>query len=198
MTRRLTDAWRWIRSIVGHKARERGLDEELQFHIDQQTEKYVRAGMDPADARRQALRRFGGVVRAQEETRDQIRPAALDDSIRDIRFGARILWRAPGFTVAALATLAIGIGATAAIFSVIRTVLLEPLPYRDPGRVVGIWETTRDGVTQNVIAPANFAEWRERSRTLEHLGMVGPARSEERRVGKECHLTCRSRWSPYH
>ena len=176
MTRRLTDAWRWIRSIVGRKARERGLDEELQFHIDQQTEKYVRAGMDPADARRQALRRFGGVVRAQEETRDQIRPAALDDSIRDIRFGARILWRAPGFTVAALATLAIGIGATAAIFSVIRTVLLEPLPYRDPGRVVGIWETTRDGVTQNVIAPANFAEWRERSRTLEHLGMVGPAR----------------------
>jgi len=157
MTRRLTDAWRWIRSIVGRKARERGLDEELQFHIDQQTEKYVRAGMDPADARRQALRRFGGVVRAQEETRDQIRPAALDDSIRDIRFGARILWRAPGFTVAALATLAIGIGATAAIFSVIRTVLLEPLPYRDPGRVVGIWETTRDGVTQNVIAPANFA-----------------------------------------
>jgi hypothetical protein len=145
----------------------------MQFHIDQQTEKYVRAGMDPADARRQALRRFGGVVRVQEETRDQIRPALLDDSIRDIRFGARILWRAPGFTIAALATLAIGIGATAAIFSVIRTVLLEPLPYREPGRVVGIWETTQGGVTQHVIARANFAEWRERSGTLDHLGMVG-------------------------
>ena len=62
MTRRLKDAWQWLRSIVGRGARERGLDEELQFHIDQQTEKFVRAGMDPADARRQALRRFGGVV----------------------------------------------------------------------------------------------------------------------------------------
>ena len=146
----------------------------MQFHLDQQTEKYVRAGMSPPEARRQAMLRFGGVGRVQEETRDEIRPALLDDSIRDIRFGARMLRRAPGFTIAALATLAIGIGATAAIFSVVRTVMLEPLPYREPGRVVGIWETTQDGVTQNVIAPANFVAWRERSRTLEHLGMVGP------------------------
>ena len=112
--------------------------------------------MSPADARRQAMLRFGGVVRVQEETRDEIRPALLDDSIRDIRFGTRVLRRAPGFTLAALATLAIGIGATAAIFSVVRTVMLEPLPYRDPDRLVGIWETTQDGVTQNVIAPANL------------------------------------------
>ncbi len=169
------------------RALERGVDEELQFHLDQQTEKYVRAGMSPDEARRQAMLRFGGVVRVQEETRDEIRPALLDDSIRDIRFGARILWRAPGFTVAALATLAIGIGATAAIFSVVRTVMLEPLPYREPGRVVGIWETTQDGVTQNVIAPANFAEWRERSQTLDHLGMVGWTGSDghrRRRTGK--------------
>ena len=160
--------------MVRRDALERGLDEELQFHIDQQTEKNVRDGMTPGEARRRAVLRFGGVVRAQEETRDQIRPALLDDSIRDIRFGARVLWRAPGFTLAALATLAIGIGATAAIFSVVRTVMLEPLPYRDPDRVVGIWETTQDGVTQNVIAPANFIAWRERSHALEHLGMVGP------------------------
>ena len=84
MTRRLTDAWQWIRSIAGRGARERGLDEELQFHIDQQTEKYVRAGMDPAVARRQALRRFGGVVRAQEETRDQI-PRSVDPHRRALR-----------------------------------------------------------------------------------------------------------------
>ena len=174
MNQRLAQAWRWMRSIVRRGALERGFDEELQFHIDQQTEKYVRAGMSPDEARRQAMLRFGGVVRVQEETRDEIRPALLDDSIRDIRFGARVLWRAPGFTMAALATLAIGIGATAAIFSVVRTVMLEPLPYRDPDRVVGIWETTQDGVTQNVIAPANFIAWRERSHTLEHLGMVGP------------------------
>ena len=156
------------------RALERGVDEELQFHLDQQTQKYVRTGMSPDEARRQAMLRFGGVVRVQEETRDEIRPALLDDSIRDIRFGTRVLRRAPGFTAAALATLAIGIGATAAIFSVVRTVMLEPLPYRAPDRVVSIWETTQDGVTQNVIAPANFIAWRERSHTLEHLGMVGP------------------------
>ena len=71
-------------------------------------------------------------------------------------------------------TLALGIGATAAIFSVVRTVLLEPLPYHQPERLVTVWETNRGGTTRNVIAPANFVVWRERARTLEHLGMVAP------------------------
>jgi putative ABC transport system permease protein len=86
-----------------------------------------------------------------------------------------MLRRSPGFTTAALLTLAIGIGATSAVFSVVRTVMLEPLPYRDPDRIVTVWETNRGGTSENVIAPANFVAWRERSRTLEHLGMVGPA-----------------------
>lgn len=86
-----------------------------------------------------------------------------------------MLGRSPGFTAAALLTLAIGIGATSAVFSVVRAVMLEPLPYRDPGRLVTVWETNRGGTTRNVIAPANFVAWRERTRTLEHLGMVGPA-----------------------
>ena len=86
-----------------------------------------------------------------------------------------VLRRAPGFTAAALATLALGIGATSAIFSVVRTVMLEPLPYHEPDRIVAVWETNRGGTQRNVIAPANFVAWRERSRTLEHLGMVGPA-----------------------
>ena len=84
MTNPLAQTWRWLQSIVRRDALERGLDEELQFHIDQQTEKNVRDGMTPGEARRRAVLRFGGVARAQEETRDQIRPALLDDSIRDI------------------------------------------------------------------------------------------------------------------
>src|SRR5436190_6039264 len=99
----------------------------------------------------------------------------IEDSLRDVRLGFRMLRRSPGFTTAALLTLALGIGATSAIFSIVRAVMLEPLPYRDPDRIVTIWETNRDGTTRNVIAPANFVEWRERTRTLEHLGMVGPA-----------------------
>jgi putative ABC transport system permease protein len=97
----------------------------------------------------------------------------LEDAARDLRHGVRVLRGSPGFTAGALVTLALGIGATAAIFSVVRTVMLEPLPYRDPDRIVTVWETNRGGTSRNVIAPANFVAWRERSNTLDHLGMVG-------------------------
>jgi putative ABC transport system permease protein len=97
----------------------------------------------------------------------------LEDAAQDLRHGVRVLRRSPGFTAGALVTLALGIGATAAIFSVVRTVMLEPLPYRDPDRIVTVWETNRGGTSRNVIAPANFVAWRERSNTLDHLGMVG-------------------------
>jgi predicted permease len=171
----ITGAWSRIRSIGRRHALESGLDEEIRFHIDQQTEKNRRAGMAPDEARRQAFLKFGGLERVKESTRDEIRPALLEDSVRDIRHGCRVLWRAPGFTVAALVTLAFGVGATSAIFSVVRTVMLEPLPYHEPDRIVAVWETNRGGTVRNVIAPANFVAWRERTRTLEHLGMVGPA-----------------------
>jgi putative ABC transport system permease protein len=97
----------------------------------------------------------------------------LEDAVRDLRHGVRLLRRGPGFAAGALVTLALGIGATAAIFSVVRTVMLDPLPYRDPDRIVTVWETNRGGTARNVIAPANFVAWRERSHTLDHLGMVG-------------------------
>lgn len=99
----------------------------------------------------------------------------IDDSLRDLRYGLRVMRQSPGFTATALLTLALAVGATSAVFSVVRTVMLEPLPYRDPDRIVAVWETNRGGTGRNVIAPANFVAWRERTRTLEHLGMVGPA-----------------------
>jgi putative ABC transport system permease protein len=170
----ITESWKWIRSISRRQTLESGLDEEIRFHIDQQIEKNRRAGMSPDEARRQALLKFGGVERVRESTWDEIRPALLEDSVRDLRHGVRVLRRAPGFSAAAVVTLALGIGATSAIFSVVRTVMLEPLPYREPDRIVTVWETTRGGTQRNVIAPANFVAWRERTRTLEHLGMVGP------------------------
>ena len=98
----------------------------------------------------------------------------IQDALRDIRHALRMLARSPGFTAAALMTLAIGIGATSGVFSVVRAVLLEPLPYRDPDGVVTIWETNRGGTVRNVIAPGNFVAWRERARTLNHFGMVEP------------------------
>src|SRR5262245_31197390 len=99
--------------------------------------------------------------------------AWVEDAARDLRHGVRVLPLPPGVTAGARVTLAVGIAATAAIFSVVRTVMLEPLPYRDPDRIVTVWETNRGGTSRNVIAPANFVAWRERSHTLDHLGMVG-------------------------
>jgi putative ABC transport system permease protein len=171
----MIEIWNRIRSIRRRDTLERGLDEELQFHLDRQTEKNRGGGMSPDEARRQALIKFGGVERTKEITRDEIRPALLEDSLRDLRHGLRVLRRSPGFTAAALVTLAVGIGATSAIFGVVRAVMLEPLPYREPDRIVAVWETSRGGASRNVIAPANFVAWRERTRTLEHLGMIGPA-----------------------
>ena len=171
--RLMATGWKWIRSILRRDVLEGGIDEEIQFHIDQQTDKNLRAGMSPAEARRQAAIRFGARESIKDSTRDEIRPALLDDAVRDVRHGLRLLRRTPGFAAAALVTLALGIGATAAIFSVVRTVMLTPLPYHEPDRLVAVWETNRGGTSRNVIAPANFVEWRERTRTLEHLGMAG-------------------------
>ena len=167
--------WQWVRSIVKRDQLEGGLDEEMRFHVEQQTEKNLRAGLTPIEARRQALVRFGGVEAMKEQTRDQIRPALLEDVARDVRHGVRLLVRTPGFALAALVTLALGIGATSAIFSVVRTVMLEPLPYYEPDRLVTVWETNRGGTSRNVIAPANFVAWLERTRSLQDLGMVGPS-----------------------
>ena len=97
--------------------------------------------------------------------------------LQDLRFGARSFVRAPRFTIPAVLALALGIGATSAILSVVRGVLLDPLPYRDPDRIVSIWEgNAARNRTRNVVAPANFVAWKERNRSFEYLGMTGPAR----------------------
>jgi putative ABC transport system permease protein len=95
--------------------------------------------------------------------------------LQDLRFALRSFVRAPRFSVPAILALALGIGATSATVSVVRGVMLEPLPYRDPDRIVTIWETN-PRVRRNVIAQANFVAWRERTRSFEHVGMAGPAR----------------------
>jgi predicted permease len=170
----IRDAWNRVRSLARRNALEDGLHEEIRFHLDQQASKYERAGFEADEARRQAALRFGGVEGVKERIRDEIRPALLEDLARDTRHGIRMLLRAPGFTAAAIVTLALGIGATSAIFSIVRTVLLAPLPYRQPDRIVTIWETPRGRTGRNAIAPANFVAWRERTRTLEHPGMAAP------------------------
>src|SRR5688572_10501711 len=97
--------------------------------------------------------------------------------LQDLRFAVRSFLRTPRFTIPAVLALALGIGSTSAIFSVVQGVVLNPLPYRDPDRIVVIWENNlRRNRPRNVIGAANFVEWRARSRSLDHIAMVGPSR----------------------
>jgi putative ABC transport system permease protein len=165
------ESWHRLRSLVDRDALERELDEELRFHIDQQTEKNIRCGLTPAEARRQAFIKFGGVERIKESTRDEFRPAFFEDFVRDLRYGARALGRAPGFTAVAALTLALGIGANTAIFSVVNTILLKPLPYSAPDRLVFVWErNTAIGKDRDVVAPPNYLDWKSQNSVFDALG----------------------------
>jgi putative ABC transport system permease protein len=167
----LREVWRRIRSLRGRQELESGLEDEIRFHVDQQTEKNRRAGMPSDEARRQALIRFGGVERAREQTRDEFRAATLENLARDFRFGWRALLRAPGFTAVVVLTLALGIGATTAMFTVVDGVLLRPLPYPDQERLIEIvHEVPSIGIEQYYASPAIYFGYRDHNRTFDAVG----------------------------
>lgn len=164
------ESWSRLRSWMGREAMEREMDEEMQFHIEQQTDKNVRAGMPPEEARRAALLSFGAIERFKEESREESRPRRLEDLAQDLRFGLRTLARNPGFTLVAVLTLALGIGANTAIFSVVDGVLLRPVPLERSDRLMVVWETDRDsGTTREPSSIPDFLDFQAQSRTFEKL-----------------------------
>ena len=127
-----------LRSLLQHEQVSDELDEEVRAHIDAHVDELVGSGMSPERARTHALRAFGGVERTREAVRDTWHTRALHDAWQDLRYGARSLARTPTFTVVALLTIALGVGATTAIFSVVNGVLLQPLPYPGSERIVSL------------------------------------------------------------
>jgi predicted permease len=154
----------------------RELDEELRFHLEMRTEQLIAEGWAPDAARAEALRQFGDLddavayCRRADAFREQkrMRTEYLAELRRDLASAVRGLRRAPGFSLVAILTLALGIGATTAIFSAVRGILLRPLPFPEPDRVMMVLSTYK-GARFPYTSPANFADWQTRTRSFSHL-----------------------------
>jgi putative ABC transport system permease protein len=148
----------------------------LRVHVEMETEMNIRRGMPPNEARAAALKSFGNVGRNTELGYDIRGGGWLETLWQDLRFGARMLLKQPGFSLIALLTLALGIGANTAIFSVVNAVLLRPLPYREAERIVAIQELSKEGERKQVT-PANFLDWRAQQTTFASLAAISTRRA---------------------
>jgi putative ABC transport system permease protein len=169
---RLTSLWR----NLFHKDRvDQEFSEEIRAYLDLLTEAKLRQGLSPQEARRNALLELGGVEQVEEKVREIRMGRFIETVWRDVRTGARVLVHSPVFTVVTVLSLALGIGANTAIFSVVNGVLLQPLPYPEPEQIVHVWHTPPQqsfpGLDRFSVSPGNYLDWKTQSTTFEQMAV---------------------------
>ena len=157
-----------LRALFRKQQMERELDEELRFHLEKEIEKNLARGMNPEEARWAALRSFGGVEQVKEQSRDVRGVRWLEELWQDLRYSLRVLTQKPGFTLTVVITLALGIGANTAIFSVVNAVLLRELPFKNPDQVMWVWSTRTDRDKAPFTLP-DFLDYRDQNQTLDQI-----------------------------
>jgi predicted permease len=183
----------WLRMLLSRRRAGRQLQQELSFHLDRQAAENIAAGMSPEQARLAALRTFGNPGLIRERARETWSWQWLDRLFHDLRFAARTLTRSPGFAFIAILIMALGIGATTSLFTMVRAILLSPLPFRDPGRLVMLYDHFREGATNDfgVVSPGDYRDWRAQTHSFEDVaayrgsgGIVSGLHSELPEVAK--------------
>lgn len=159
-----------MRALFHREAVIGDMDEEMRCHLEMEAEANVGRGMAPEEARRAALRSFGNFDSIRERAYEVRGGGMIETSLQDLRYAGRMLTKRAGFTAVAALTLALGVGANTAIFSVVEAVLLRPLPYPNADRTVLLWENNRiSNNPQNVLNPGNFLDWRDQAKSFDEV-----------------------------
>jgi len=164
----LSDYLERLRALLLRRREERELAAELRFHVESEAEHLRRSGMSEEEAHRQSVIALGGVERVKEEVREARGTGPLEDSVGDFTFALRTLGRNAGFTTVVVLTLAVGIGGTTAVFSAVDAVLLQPLPYQQPGQLVRLYQPDSSRLDERAwVTPVHFLAYRSRTASFE-------------------------------
>jgi hypothetical protein len=147
---------------------------EIDLHIAEETEENIARGMPPEEARRRAFVKFGNPERVREDLWQQNTSIFIDNLWRDLKYAARTLSRAPGFTLVSVLVMTLGIGANVALFTIVHSVLLKPLPFQEPTQLIRVYERgAEDDVENRGIAGGVFSAWQTQSRSFSNLALLG-------------------------
>ena len=177
--RRLRRLAQRIAGLWSHGGRERDLAEEFESHFQLHVEDNLRRGMSREEALRDARLKFGSVDSAKESMREASTIMMLETTWQDLKYAARGLARNPAFAATAMLSIALGIGASVAIFTLTDNLLLRPLPYRNPGEIMMVWEKNlrQAGSSRNVINPSNYRDWKSRNHVFDQMAIFTEGRS---------------------